>query len=173
LIDQSGFLLHPTVRRTWATQGQTPIHYSGDRHDRLSVTGAITVSPVRQRLGLSFSIASHHLTGEEVFAFVQQLHGHRTRPLLLIGDRWSGHHKAARLLQAMYGTRIHTEYLPAYAPALNPIEHCWSHTKYGEMAHFLPQDVAPLAAEVAHSLVATHRRPDLLQAFLQHARLDL
>ena len=166
-------MLQPTGRRTWAPQGQTPIHESWDRHDRLSVTGALTISPVRQRLGLYFSIASHNLTGDDIFAFVQQLHGHLKRPLLLIWDRWSGHRKASRLLQAMYGTRIHIEYLPAYAPELNAVEHCWSHTKDGELANFIPQNVEHLADEVAHSLGTKHRRPDLLHAFFQHARLDL
>src|SRR5262249_39143480 len=144
-----------------------------DRHDRLSVTGALTVSPKRQRLGCYFSIASRNLTGEDIFALVQHLHGHLKRPLLIIWDRWSGHDKAARLLQALYGTRIHIAYFPAYAPELKPIENCWSHTKYGEMAHCIPQDVEPLADEVAPSLVAKPRRQDLLQAFFQHARLDL
>jgi hypothetical protein len=74
------------------------------------VTGAITVSPKRQCLGLYFSITSSNLTGEAIFAFVQHLHRHLKRPLLLVWDRWSSHRKAARLLQAIYGTRIHIEY---------------------------------------------------------------
>ena len=41
-LDESGFMLQPTVRRTWAPQGQTPIHLSWDRHDRLSVIAANT-----------------------------------------------------------------------------------------------------------------------------------
>jgi hypothetical protein len=41
------------------------------------------------------------------------------------------------------------------------------------MANFLPRDVENLADEVARSLLAKHRRQDLLQAFFQHARLDL
>jgi hypothetical protein len=106
-------MLQPTVRRTWAPQGKTPIHYSWDRPDRLSVTGALTVSPKRKRLGCYFSLASHNLTGEDLFAFVQQLYGHLKRPLLLVWDRSSGHRKAARLLQAIYGTRMHIAYLPA------------------------------------------------------------
>jgi len=106
-------MLQPTVRRTWAPQGQTPIHYSWNRHDRLSVTGAITVSPVQQRLGFYFSIASSNVTGNEVFAFVQQLRRYLKRPLLVIWDRFSGHKKAARLLHDIYGTRIHVEFLPA------------------------------------------------------------
>ena len=166
-------MLQPTVHRTWAPQGQTPIHSSWDRHDRLSVTGAITVSPVRQRVGLYFSMASSNITGDDVFAFVQHLRGHLRRPLLLIWDRFSGHKKAARLLRDLYGTRIHMEFLPAYAPELNVVEQCWGHTKYGELANFIPQDIAHLADEVARSLIAKHCRQDLLYAFFQHARLDL
>jgi transposase len=173
LLDQSGFMLQPTVRRTWAPQGPTPIHSRGDRHDRLSVTGAITVSPLQKRLGLYFSIASANITGDDVFAFVQQLQGHLKRPLRVIWDRFSGHRKAARRLRDLYGARIHVEFLPAYAPELNVVEYCWSHTKYGEMANFRPQDVENRADEVARSLIATHRRPDLLYAFFQHARLNL
>jgi transposase len=166
-------MLQPTVRRTWAPQGHTPIHDSWERHDRLSVTGAVTVSPVRQRLGFYFSIAQWNLTGDDIFGFVQQLHGHLKRPLLVIWDRFSGHRKAARLLRDLYGSRIHVAFLPAYAPELNVVEQGWSHTKYGEMANFIPQDVEELADEVAHALVAKHRRQNLLHAFFQHARLDL
>jgi transposase len=166
-------MLQPTVRRTWAPQGKTPIHYSWDRHDRLSVTGAITISPVRQRLGLYFSIASHNLPGDDIFGFVQQLHGHLKRPLLIIWDRFSGHRKAARLLHDLYGTRIRAEFLPAYAPELNVVDHCWGHTKYGEMANFIPHDIDDLAQAVACSLIAKPRRPALLRAFFQHAQLRL
>src|SRR5262249_1201882 len=146
-------------RWTWAPQGQTPIHSSWDRHDRLSVTGAITVSPKRKRLGLYCSIAAHNLTGNDVLTFVQPLYGHHRRPLLVIWDRFSGHRKAARRLRDLYGTRIHVEFLPAYAPELNVVDHCWGHTKYGEMANFIPNDVDDLAHAVASSLIAKHGRP--------------
>jgi len=172
-MDQTGFMLQPTVRRPWAPQGQTPIHDSWDRHDRLSVTGAITVSPVRKRLGLSFSIAAHHLTGDDVFACVQQLYGYLKRSLLVIWDRFSGHRKAARRLRDLSGRRIHVEFLPAYAPELNVVDHCWGHTTYGEMANFIPPDVDDWAQEVASSLLAKHGRPTLLDAFFRHAQLDL
>jgi DDE superfamily endonuclease len=122
-------MVQPTVRRTWAPQGHTPIQHRWDRHDRLAVTGALTVSPVRQRVGLYFSLVASNITGDEVFAFVQHLRGHRKRPLLLIWDRFSGHKKAARLLRDLYGTRIHVEFLPASAPELNVVAQCWGHTQ--------------------------------------------
>jgi transposase len=166
-------MLQPTVRRTWAPKGQTPLHHSWDRHERLSVTGAITVSPLQKRLGLYFSLVPWNVTGDDVFTFVQQLRGHLERPLLVIWDRFSGHRKAARLLHDIYGKRIQVEFLPAYAPELNVVDHCWGHTKYGEMANFIAHDVGDLAQEVAHSLITKHSRRDLLNAFFRHARLEL
>lgn len=56
VLHESGFMLQPLVRRTWAPRGQTPIQYNSDRHDRLSVISALTVAPVRQRLGVYFLI---------------------------------------------------------------------------------------------------------------------
>jgi hypothetical protein len=173
IIDETGFMLQPTVRRTWAPRGQTPVHRSWDRHDRLSVTGAITLSPVQKRLGFYFSLSRHNLTGDDLFAFVQQLRGHLRRPLLIIWDRFSGHKKAARLLHNLYGKQIQVEELPAYAPALNVVDHAWGHTKYGEMANFIPRDLDDLADEVAVSMLRKHQRPDLLRSFFKHARLDL
>src|SRR5205807_917128 len=51
--DESGFLLIPTVVRTWAPQGETPIHrHRQGRRDKLSVISGISVSPKRRRLSL-------------------------------------------------------------------------------------------------------------------------
>ena len=137
------------------------------------MAGAITLAPLRKRLGLYFSIAVWNLTGDDVFRFVQQLRRHLKRPLLMVWDRFSGHRKAAQLLRDLYGTQIHVEFLPAYALDLNIVDHCWGHTKYGEMANFIPTNVSDVADEVAHSLLAKYQRSDLLKAFFQYAQLPL
>jgi hypothetical protein len=124
------------------------------------VTGAITVSPVHKRLGLYFSMSTKNLTGNDLFAFVQQLRGHLKRPLLIIWDRFSGHKKAARLLHDLYGKQMQVEELPAYAPELNVVDHAWGHTKYGEMANFIPRALDDLADEVAMSMLRKHQRPE-------------
>ena len=41
-LDESGFMLTPTVRRTLAPRGKTPILRGWDRHDRLSVIVGLT-----------------------------------------------------------------------------------------------------------------------------------
>jgi transposase len=91
------------------------------------VTGALTVFPVQKRLGLYCSIASSHITGDDVFAFVQQLRSHLKYLLLVSWDRFSGH--TARLLHDVYGHRVQVEFLSAYASELNVVEQRWGHTK--------------------------------------------
>ena len=43
-IDESGFSLKPTVTRTWAVRGQTPIITAKASWDKLSTIGAITTT---------------------------------------------------------------------------------------------------------------------------------
>jgi hypothetical protein len=42
-LDESGFMLQPVRRRTWAPSGQTPYHDAWDRHERLRVVGLTAV----------------------------------------------------------------------------------------------------------------------------------
>src|SRR5580700_1712398 len=45
-LDESGFSLTPTVRRTLAPRGHTPVLECWDRRDKFSAISAITLSPV-------------------------------------------------------------------------------------------------------------------------------
>ena len=51
-IDESGFMLTPTVHRTWSPVGQTPLLRHRHRNDRLSFVSGLSVSPRRYHLGL-------------------------------------------------------------------------------------------------------------------------
>ncbi len=53
LIDESGLMMAPLVRRTWALRGQTPeLAQEGGRRQKVSVAAALWLSPRRDRLGL-------------------------------------------------------------------------------------------------------------------------
>jgi len=166
-------MLQPTVRRTWSPRGQTPIHYSWDRRERLSVISAITVSPKRRRLGLYFQLFDHNLTADETEPFVAAVLGHFPRGIILVWDRWMVHRSAARRLQERFPRRIHIEWLPAYAPELNPTEQVWNRSKYTDLANFIPQDVEHLATALRRSLRHTRSQQGLLRSFFQRAKLTL
>ena len=115
-------MLQPTVRRTWAPKGQTPILRSYDRRDRLSAISAVTVSPQRPRLSLSFDILDHNVMADDFEAFVDHLLRRVRRPIILVLDRYSVHRSAAKRLRTRHCKRVEIEWLPAYAPQLNPDE---------------------------------------------------
>jgi len=166
-------MLQPVVRRTWAPKGKTPIHYSWDRGDRLSVISAITVSPERCRLGLYFDIHGHNIDTDTFESFVRWLRRRVRRRIVLVLDRWSVHRSGARRLVERFGSKVRIEWLPAYAPDLNPVEPVWSRTKYADLANYIPDDVRALACEVARSLDRTAGNQSLLRSFFHCAKLRL
>jgi len=166
-------MLQPTVRRTWAPRGQTPIHYSWDRRDRLSAVSAITVSPARRRLGLYFDILDHNVLTDDFERFVVELLRRLGRPIILVMDRYQVHRSAAKRLLARFPGRLHIEWLPSYAPDLNPDEQVWNRAKYTDMANFLPDDVLHLGRTLADSLRRTRNEQSLLRSFFVHAQLPL
>jgi len=164
-------MLQPLVRRTWAPQGRTPVMYSWDRHDRLSVIAGLSVSARRRRIGLYFAVHEHNVTAEEVEAFLRAVQRHLRRPLIVVLDRWSVHRKAAKAL--VDDKRFWIEWLPPYAPDLNPVESVWDHTKYGDLANYVPDDLADLREAMMASVAQTRRRPALLRSFFHGAQLEM
>jgi transposase len=174
LLDESGFLLQPTRRRTWAPRGQTPIQRCWARHDRLSVCGALTCSPQRQRLGLYFRLHPHNIRTPDMRAFLSLLQRHLRRPLLLILDRWSVHRGAVRGLAAQRPPwLVAVAWLPPYAPELNPTEQVWNQTKYRDLANYLAEDLGALHEAVGFSLASQRYRPPLLRSYFRYAKLKL
>ena len=171
-VDETGFMLQPVVRRTWAPRGQTPIHYSWDRRDRLSAISALTVSPRRRRLGLYFDLFDHNIVTDDVVAFVAALLGRLGRGIALVMDRWQVHRSAAKRLEKRFPKRVQIEWLPPYAPELNPVEQVWAQTKCRDLANYIPDDAAELGGAVVQSLRRTQGRQSLLRSFFKHARLS-
>ena len=164
-------MLQPLVRRTWAPEGQTPVMYSWDRHDRLSVIAGLSFSAKRGRIGLYFAVHAKNITADEVEAFLRQMQRSLGRKLIVVMDRWAVHRKAAK---SLFGDeRFWIEYLPPYAPDLNPVEHVWNHTKYGDLANYIPDDLLDLELELECSIDQTRERPELLRSFFHAAKLEI
>jgi transposase len=176
LLDESGFLLAPLVRRTLAPRGETPIVDCWERHDRISVISAITVSPLALRVGLHFMLLgdNENFHGEEVVLFLRQLKGEIGGPWTIVWDR-SRIHRRSRVVRAWLGKHLDVvvEDFPAYAPETNPDESVWSWTKYGRLCNLAPADVEELRVHIWDALVALKHQPQLLKSFILHAKLPL
>ena len=136
------------------------------------ITG-ITVSPQRQHFGLCFCIHDRNIAFEQVVEFLSLLRGQLRRKFILVLERYSAHRKAVRLLQQAHPDWFEVEWLPAYAPELNPVEMVWNHSKYGLLANLIPGDVEDLREAVTASLEATGQQPSLLRSFFRYAALPL
>jgi transposase len=164
-------MLQPLVRRTWAPQGKTPVLYCWDRHDRLSVIAALSLSARNRRIGLYFAVQETNITADDVETFLRQIQRSLKRKLIVVMDRWAVHRKAARNL---FGDRrFWVEWLPPYAPDLNPVERIWSHTKYGDLANYIPEDLIDLEVELEYSMDQTRQRSELLRSFFHAAKLKI
>jgi transposase len=169
-LDETGLMLQPLVRRTWAPRGQRPVMYCWDRHDRLSVIAGLTLSSARHHVGLYFAMHGQNIKTDEVEAFIRDVRRHMHRPLIVVMDRLPAHRSAAkRLLKDGYDI----EWLPGYAPDLNPTEALWSHTKYGDLANFVPDDTLDLEVETEFALENTQGDQRMLKSFFHAAKLPI
>jgi hypothetical protein len=96
VLDESGFTLTPSVRRTLAPRGQTPILDAGDRRERASAIRCITLRPQAGRPGLDFELlpATKTVHATDVVAFLGHLRRQLRGPFTVVWDRHTIHNQA-------------------------------------------------------------------------------
>jgi transposase len=173
-LDESGYMLTPTVRRGWAPRGREWVLDSWDRRDRISAISCITVSPKANRLNLYFRLLPHNVHAEDVVDFLRDLKSSLRRPLTVLWDRSKVHSKslAARAFLAKH-PEIVAEDLPAYAPEMNPDELVWNWSKYARLANLAADDIDQLAEHIVDELMYLKQHPQLLASFVEKTELAL
>lgn len=173
LIDESGFLMSPLVRRTLAPRGKTPILKTKARHrEKVSITAALTLSPQRHHLGLYWQTYPRSFVNSERIAdFLRALLRRLRGAVIVVWDRGTIHRGETieQLLQDF--PRLRLERLPPYAPDLNPVEYLWSYLKYGRLANFIPDDVFHLNAVLKRNLNETAQSAHKLHSFFEASGL--
>jgi transposase len=173
--DESCFQLTPTVRRTLAPRGRTPVLPCWDRRDKISAISAITLSPRWHLPGLYFRLLpdKQNFHGEEVVEFLKQLRRHLPR-FTVIWDR-NQIHSRSRVVRAYLAEHpeIVTEDFPGYAPELNPDELVWCWTKYGRLSNYAAPDLHELRERVGAELGYLRDHPYALLDFIDHTELPL
>jgi hypothetical protein len=154
LIDESGLLINPLVRRSWSLCGHTPVIGGDGGHRRkVSVIGAITVSPRTRLLGLRWSTrADGYFGAAEVVGFLRCVLGAVPGKVVVVWDGGTNHKGPVVRAFLARNRRVWLERLPAYAPELNPVEQVWGWLKFGQLANFVPDDLAQLDREINNRL---------------------
>jgi transposase len=172
-LDETVFLLQPTRRSTWAPAGHTPTQKVSERRDRLSAIGAILVSPCLRRLSFHYQLLRENVSTDPLVLYLTQMHRHVHRPIILVWDGVPVHRSVAKWFERNHPTWFSFERLPAYAPELNPVEECWNHTKYADLANFVANDLNDLREHAAASMSGQRDNQALLRSHFWYAGLSL
>jgi hypothetical protein len=167
LIDESGLLMAPLVRRSWAPRGHPPeLPQSGAHRQKVSVAAALWLSPRRDQLGLYFrTLPNGYFENWSVAAFLEAMMGELAGRFVVVWDGGTMHKgDPIRQLTTCFADRLSLEALPPWAPMLNPVEPLWGWLKYDQLCNFAPQDALELDGRVVAELTAI--RDD--QAFLRN-----
>jgi hypothetical protein len=141
VIDESGLLMAPLVRRTWALRGKTPklAQRSGTR-EKVSVAAAVWLSPSRDRLGLfAQTLVNEYFDNWTSAAFLEALLRELPGRVVVIWDGGSMHKgDPIDQLRDLMGDRLCLEKFPPYSPQLSPVEPVWSWLKYSRVVQLRP-----------------------------------
>ena len=120
----------------------------------------------------NFRLFPGAIRSPQVVEFLVHLLRHIPGKLLVVWDGLRSHR--GRSVWDFVGEqqgRIWLEFLPAYAPELNPVEYLWSHWKQHELPNFCPKTFGQLSHYARKALCRMRQRPTLVAAFWQQAEL--
>ena len=173
-LDETGFLTRPYVGRTWSPGGERPVITRRVRHrEGVTVLGSLTLSPLRRRRGLYCRfLRGRSVTQEDLVAHLRDLRRRLAAPLAVVLDNL-GTHKGKRLRAWCEKVGdVFLEFLPPYAPELNPVEGAWGHGKRTTAAGRRVDTAEELEALARESMSAGDRE-GLLRGFIKGTRLPL
>ena len=171
--DESAFSDKPTVRKTWAPKGKTPILKVPGGWITRSVISLITCSPEGLRPRLYFESLKGTVNANIFLAFlksIKRLMG--GRKLILIIDNLRVHKaKAVKEYVQTQKHRLTVEFLPPYAPELNPTEYVWSSRKRKDFGNATICGSKELDRRITESGERARKNPTLLKGFLKASTL--
>jgi hypothetical protein len=176
LIDESGLMMAPLTRRTWAPRGCTPelVQKSGSR-EKVSIAAAVWLSPRRDRLGLYWhTLANDYFDSWTMAAFLEAMLKDLAGRFVIVWDGGPMHKgDPIRELMGHFAARLDLERLPPYAPMLNPVEPLWSWLKWGRLSNFAPKNAVEIEARAVAELTKVREDQGFLRNLFHASDLPL
>ena len=174
-VDEAGFMLSPTLRRTWAPRGCTPVIQVAEPHERISVVGAISISPKRRRFCFYFQLSKDNANfqGDSLVRFLDVLRRKIGGPITLVWDQIAIHYSRPVAAYLNNHRAVVVEPFPPYAPELNPVDYVWAYVKHSRLPNYAPRNLDELRKRITKEFCRLRRRSDLLKAFFIHTGLHL
>jgi transposase len=173
-IDESGFLLSPNIRRTFAPRGQTPIIKASDPHGRISAIGAVTISPKQRRPYFYYNLLSNNANfrSNSVAQFVDKIQSRISGPITILWDAIPIHCSKSVNQYLEQHKELITERFPPYAPELNPVDKVWLYLKYARLPNYVPLTVDELRTRLTDELNILKKEQHVLASCVRRSGLD-
>ena len=165
-IDESGLSERPCRARTWAPRGETPVLQYSFSWKQLSAIAGVSF------WRFYFRLFPGSIKSPQIVEFLKALSATVGSKVLIIWDRLQAHRsKLVREYVEQQRGAIALEYLPPYAPELNPVECIWGYLKSHAMPNFCARDLPHLKSHASSRLRSMQRRSTLVTAFWRQAEL--
>lgn len=121
-----------------------------------------------------FRFVSGPIQKPDLVHFLHTLQTTMGRKLMIIWDGLPQHRSrlVANYLQSSRG-RIIVEYLPGYAPELNPSEYIWAYMKQRELGNLCRDTIGEVRAFACRRLKSMQRRVPLIASFWKQSGLTI
>lgn len=131
---------------------------------------AISLSPLRRRVGLYYQIHDKNIQQRDVVHFLRHLLRHLRGPVIVLWDCGSPHKGEPIRNLLRQHPRLRWEWFPPSAPDLNPDEGVWRLSK-GRLANECHDDLQTLLWVLTDTLEDLRRSPNHLRACIHHVKL--
>jgi hypothetical protein len=142
-------------------------------HARISVIGAISMSPVRRRLKVFYHLlpdnANFH--GDSVVHFVSEVCRCVSGSMIFVCDACPIHCTSLMLDFLKRHTRVEIEEFPPYAPEVNPVDKMWGYLKHHRLANYAPHSLTELRDSLIAELTALKHKQNVLAWCVREAGL--
>jgi hypothetical protein len=163
------------VRRTWAPKGRPPTLTHPFNWKKASMAAALCYGVRGGGAQLAFHVRAGNYDTDSLIEVLQGLRrflGGEKATLL-----WDGppSHRSTTMRDWIRTQRswLVVERLPAYAPALNPVEGLWSSLKAVELANLTTATLGEVVDQAHRGIDRVRRTPHLAYSFLRHAGLSV
>jgi hypothetical protein len=164
-IDETGFSFQVEPGTTWAPKGRTPVLRRVSKKRQVSTAIGLTMS------GHVYpKHFDHAIHGEDTVAHLKYLRRRIRGPMIIIWDHLQAHRSKLVKEFVVGHPEIDIEWLPSYAPELNPEEECHGNVKQ-QTLNAMPETEADIREQADRGFARIRRRPELLLSFFHHAGL--
>lgn len=174
-LDESGILMAPLVRRSWAPRGQTPILLQrGRSYSKVSAIAVLTVNTKGGNPHLFFRLhPNQNINSDCCIDFLKQLKKNVRGSIVLVWDRLRAHisNRTETFLKENKD-KIRPFLFPPYAPELNPVEYFWSYIKMNPLVNWAPENDILLTQKTKRTFLSVQKNRTVLQSFIDHAPIS-